>query len=272
MYPKFILTLPHARFNMSSCVQSFVFIIFLSLFASADVLRGHSKCSCGFYDINTEQLFTDSIIVYFNESRSLPADFIVEAYENKYEKDWNSIYRQGADPTNLQFNDSESLQLYVSPPTSDHMVNGAGIRTARRDIQHGSFRTLVKSARRTAGGSAMSMMWQYNDTEVTELSVMNTNDPSKAWVGTFASNEFTTRGVGVNFSTALVDTIASHNYKTLGGSISNGSSDLWEYTEYRIDWSKDFINFYITGNLTRSILHRDVEGMPSVPAPLYFKH
>jgi hypothetical protein len=257
---------------MYSCFPVLFFVLVFSLFASADVLHGDSNCSCGFYDSNTDQIFTDSIVVYFNESRNLPTEFVAEDYGHKYEKDWNAIYRQGADPANLQFRDSESLQLFVSPPTSDHLVNGAGIRTARRDIQYGSFRTLIKSPRRTSGGSAISMLWQYNETEVTELSVMNTNDPSKAWVGTFVSSEFTTRGIGVNFSTALNSSVANHDYTTLGGSLSNGSSDLWEYIEYRIDWSKEFINFYIAGNLSRSILHKDSEGMPSVPAPLFFKH
>ncbi|KAF2792669.1 glycoside hydrolase family 16 protein [Melanomma pulvis-pyrius CBS 109.77] len=258
---------------MPFSLQSLAFVVVFvhSLLASADVTGG-KNCSCGFYDINTEQVFTDSIIVYFNESRSLPKDFVAEDYQHKYEKDWNAIYRQGADPANLQFNDSESLQLFVSPHTSDHLVNGAEIRTVRRDIQHGSFRTLLKSPRKTSRGSSMSMMWQYNETEVAEISVMNTNDPSRAWVGGFVGGEFTSRDLGVNFSTALNSTVADQDYTTLGGVLGNGSLNPWEYTEYRIDWTKELINFYIGGNLTRSILQKENQGMPSVPSPFYFKH
>lgn len=147
------------------------FTLFLSTllclsFVSADVLSGSKNCSCGFYDNQTKELFTDSIIVYFNETNSLPTDFIAETEAKKYEKDWNAVYRQGADPSNVRINANESLQLFVQPPTKDHLVKGVSIRTSRRDIQHGSFRTLIRSPRRWLRGSAMTMSWQYNETEV----------------------------------------------------------------------------------------------------------
>ncbi|KAI8935843.1 hypothetical protein NX059_007360 [Plenodomus lindquistii] len=243
-----------------------------ALFASAEVLNGQKTCSCGFYDDKTEELFTDSIIVYFNETNSLPDDLVAETYAQKYEKDWNAVYRQGADPSNIRFNESESLQLFLQPPTDEHLVNGASLRTARRDIQHGSFRTLIKSPRRTMRGSAMSMMWKYNETEVTELSVMNSNQPADAWVGTFVNNEFTERFLGMNYTQLQNETAANRNYTTLEGGLSNGSVNPWDYTEYRIDWTKDYINFYIGGNMTRQVLHKKNKGMPSVPSALYFKH
>ncbi|KAF2178606.1 glycoside hydrolase family 16 protein [Zopfia rhizophila CBS 207.26] len=233
----------------------------------------HKKnCSCGFYDPNTSERFTESIIIYFNESASLPYDFVAEDYRHKYEKDWNAVYRQGADSSNLQINGSDSLQLFVSPPTDIHLVNGAGIRTRRRDIQHGSFRTLVKSPRSNIRGSAMSLMWQYNDTETAQLSVMNTNNASGAWIGAFVNNEFTTRDLGINFSTVIRNATANRNYAVLDGVMSNGSVNPWHYTEYRIDWTQDAIHFYVGGNLMRSILRQKHKGMPSVPAPFYFKH
>ncbi|KAF2255337.1 glycoside hydrolase family 16 protein [Trematosphaeria pertusa] len=253
-------------------LKSLVFVLLSSSLSLADVRSGDKTCSCGFYDDQTKELFTDSIIVYFNETTSLPDDFVAEDYEKKYEKDWNAIYRQGANPSNLHLNKSDSLQLIVSPATDIHLVDGAGIRTARHDIQHGSFRTFIKSPGNTSRGSAMSMMWQYNETETTELSVMNTDDPSEAWVGTFVNGEFTTRSLGVNFSTLLDDPVANRNYTTLGGTLGNGSVNPWDYVEYRIDWTEDFINFYIGGNLTRSVLHKDNKGMPSVPSPFFFKH
>ncbi|KAF2994793.1 hypothetical protein E8E13_000927 [Curvularia kusanoi] len=237
----------------------------------SEVAGGDKSCTCGFVDNATGNLFTDSIIVYFNETDSLPSEFVAEQYTNTYEKDWNAIYRQGADPANLQFGNS-SLGLVVQPSTKDHVVEGAGLRTARRDIQHGSFRTLIKAAPRTARGSAMSMMWKYNETETTELSVMNMNDASDAWVGTFVSGEFTTRDLGVNFTDVQSQPLADRNYTTLEGRLGNGSANPWDFTEYRIDWTKDYINFYVGGNLTRQILHKENKGMPSVPAPMYLKH
>ncbi|KAF1996064.1 glycoside hydrolase family 16 protein [Amniculicola lignicola CBS 123094] len=249
------------------------FVLVYSFLASAALLTGDSRnCSCGFYDNVTGELFTDSIVVYFNETNNLPPEFLIEDYENKYEKDWNAIYRQGAVSSNVQLNNTDSLQLTVSPPTSHHLVNGGAIRTVRRDIQHGSFRTFMRSPKPRSGGSALSMMWQYNETEVVELSIMNNDDPTKAWVGTFVNDEFTTRATGVSFITAQNETAANRNYTVLDGGLSNGSFNPWDYVEYRIDWTKDYINFYIGGNLTRSILHKKNSGMPSVPAPLYFKH
>jgi hypothetical protein len=117
------------------------------------------------------------------------------------------------------------------------------------------------------------MMWKYNETEVTELSVMNMNwNHSDAWVGTFVNNEFTTRDLGTNFSQLIEQPAADRNYTTLSGGRSDGSVDPWDFVEYRIDWTKDYINFYIGGNLTRQVLHKDKKSMPSVPSAMYFKH
>jgi hypothetical protein len=255
-------------------ILSLVFLFISSLQVSADVFsRDENKnCTCGFYDTNTKEWFTESLVVYFNETESLPKDFIAEKYENKYEIDWNAVFRQGADPANVRFNKSDSLQLAVQPATDTHLVNGGGIRTARQDIQHGSFRTFMRSPSAFRDGTAMSMIWRFNETEMSELSVMNTNDPTQAWIGTFIKNEYTTRDLGVNFTQALSETAANRNYTTLGGGLSNGSVNPWDYTEYRIDWTKDYVNFYLGGNLTRSILYKDKEDIPSVPAPFYFKH
>ncbi|KAJ8117963.1 hypothetical protein OPT61_g963 [Boeremia exigua] len=252
----------------------FIFLTLSVLHAAltaSEVIGESGNCTCGFYDSGTQSLFTDSIIVYFNETEGFPSEFVAEQYVNTYEKDWNAIYRQGAAPENLRV-ENGSLQFLVQPPTDDHIVHGAGLRTARRDIQHGSFRTLIKSPRRTSAGSAMSMMWQYNETEVTELSVMNMNDASEAWVGTFVGGEFTTRDLGINYTQLLQQPTADRNYTTLEGRQSNGSVSPWDFTEYRIDWTQDYISFYIGGNLTRQILHKDNKAIPSVPAPLYLKH
>ncbi|CAO2649147.1 Nn.00g100960.m01.CDS01 [Neocucurbitaria sp. VM-36] len=249
----------------------FLLAFLCALTTFAQVLSENQNCTCGFYNSQTDEIFTDAIIVYFNETNSVPDDFITEDYAQKYEKDWNAIYRQGADSSNVRLNDSESLQLSVQPSTDDHVVKGGGIRTIRRDIQHGSFRTFIKSPRQTARGSSMSMMWKYNDTEVAELSVMNSNDKSNAWVGTFVTNEFPARDLGLNY-TQLEQPTANRNYTTLDGGFSNGTVDPWDYIEYRIDWTPGSINFYVGGNLTRQVLHSKYNAMPSVPSAFFFKH
>lgn len=253
-------------------VVLFTFSLLCAFLSSAQVLNRERNCTCGFLNSQSNDLFTDSIIVYFNETTTIPDDFIAEGYAQKSKKDWNAIYREAADPLNVRLNDTESVQLFVQAPSKDHLVKGASLRTKRRDIQHGSFRTLIRSPGPKARGSAMSMMWKYNETEVTELSIMNTNDPSDAWIGTFVNNEFTTRDLGTNYTQLLEQATANRNYTTLGGGLSNGSVDAWDYTEYRIDWTSDYINFYVGGNLTREVLHRDNHGMPSVPSAMFFKH
>lgn len=258
--------------------SAFPFYVLLVALASvrADITGGDGKnCSCGFYDALTKELFTDSIIVYFNETTGLPLDdFVVQSYTNAYEKSWNSRYRQGADAANIKVNTSDSsLELYVSPPDSHHLVVGGGMRTSRRDIHYGSFRLLMQSPAQKVGGSALSMVFQYNDTQVTELSVMNADKPKDAWVGTFIHAEFPTRDLGVNYTVLMDNAAANRNYSVLGNStLANGSVNPWDYTEYRVDWTKDETNFYIGGNCTRSVLHKDDESLLSVPAPVYFKH
>jgi hypothetical protein len=242
------------------------------LFCLADVHSSERECSCGFYDSQTGELFTDSIIVYFNETESLTQDFTVEDYEQKYEKDWNAIYRQGADRSNVRINAGNSLQLLVSPPTNNHLIKGGGIRTVRRDIQYGSFRTLIKSPKSTMGGSAMSMMWQFNETETAELSVMNTNKPSDAWVGTFVNGEFTTYDLGAKFSTLLNGPAKNPNFTALDIAPNNGTIDPWNYVEYRIDWTKESIKFYVGEYLTRSVMRKNNSGIPTVPSAMYFTH
>jgi hypothetical protein len=54
----------------------------------AEVSNGQGNCTCGFYDSVSKELFTDSIIVYFNETTSLPTEFVVEEFAQKYAKDW----------------------------------------------------------------------------------------------------------------------------------------------------------------------------------------
>jgi hypothetical protein len=56
--------------------------------AFAEVSSGQGNCTCGFYDSLTKELFTDSIIVYFNETTNVPTEFVAEEYAQIYAKDW----------------------------------------------------------------------------------------------------------------------------------------------------------------------------------------
>jgi membrane peptidoglycan carboxypeptidase len=94
-------------------------------------------CSCGSYDSATQYLFTDALIAYFNETATFRReDFTISNYTRKYEKGWNTIYREAADSSNVQLaNASEStnldaflnssLELSANPTSKDHLIVGA---------------------------------------------------------------------------------------------------------------------------------------------------
>ena len=221
-----------------------------------------SVCSCGYYDAITKSYYTDSLIMYFNESSELSRHgFMEDSYENDYEIGWNTRFRQAASPTNLQVQNSSSspfrtsLELYVDPYTPDHLVVGGGIRTLRQDIQYGSFRSLLKPSVPGNGGTALSMLIYYNETESIQLSVINPDDPSRAWVNMLLHDEFPDSNLGVNFST-----------------LTNATLTPWDFTEYRIDWSEEEIRFYVGGKLFRSVSVRDDNKLPSTPSALHLKH
>ncbi|ESZ96989.1 hypothetical protein SBOR_2621 [Sclerotinia borealis F-4128] len=278
----------------------------------------NEDCRCGYYDTVTGNFFTESLIIYFNETDTLSDDFVLQSYENKYEKDYNSIFRQGSNPININFlnnsfltpntddprsqlssksrftrqsssnsthhgngstttsgggnNDSPtasdpipssspfftaltpSLKLSVDPPTSDHLVTGGGIRTVRQDIQYGSARAHLRPSNQGVGGTSLSMMFRYNETESMEINVMNTNQNSTSWVTSLIHPEFPDSSLGTNFSTFAEKNIS-----------------LYEYNEFRLDWTKNEVNWYIGDVLVRSI-SKENNSVPSTPSPFFIKH
>ena len=73
----------------------FAFAVAHILPVLAEVSSGQGNCTCGFYDGLTKELFTDSIIVYFNETTNVPTEFVAEEYAQNYAKDWVRGQRQG---------------------------------------------------------------------------------------------------------------------------------------------------------------------------------
>ena len=222
-----------------------------------------TDCSCGYYDPAIHEFYTDSAIVYFNETNLLSGEvFVPEAYENKYEKGWNSRYTQGSARSNVDIGMDDaaalntSLRLYVDPSDHHHHVMGGSVQTVRKDIFYGSFRALMRSPRSTITGSALSMTLHHNDSQTINLDIMTPDDTEKAWVGLFMRNEFPDRDLGANFS-----------------ALSNTSNiDPWHYTEYRIDWSEKKVDYYIGGILFRSVKKDSKLNYPETPSPLRFKH
>ena len=238
-----------------------IILVALFRFCLSQGTQDVENCTCGFYDANLDTVYTDSSIVYFNETDVLPDDFVIESFEHRYDRGWNNIYRQGASKDNVGIgNDTtarnlSSLQLYCNPSDDEHLVVGASVRTRRQDLYFGSFRSSMRAPRQWLHGSALTMLLDHNQTERWDVDIMNTDNSSQAWVSTLAKGEFSNIWLGSNFS-ALI----------------NVGMDPWFYTEYRVDWTRDRIDYYIGGELQRSFT-KEINGtLPSTPAPLRFQH
>ena len=241
----------------------------ISLSIGPVTARKATDCECGYYDPSAETLWTESIIVYFNESMELPIpNFVEESFSHQYEKGWTTQFRTGADASNIGLSNSSSaaksvtsLELEVSPYNSDHLVVGSSLRTSRQDIQYGSFTSLLRSPGKAAGGggSVLSFAVEYNSSQSVSTNLQNTDLPSTASVTMLANEE--------EPSTSFIQ------YDNMtDGKFGNGKLSPWNYTEYRLEWTKDEVRYFIGGNLARSISRSAKPGLLSVPSPLYFRH
>ena len=244
----------------------------LLLLGSAVAQRSHTPadlCSCGYYDATTGQAFTESIIVYFNETTDLSQDvWSVQEYVHQKEKGYSAVYRQGTRPENVEIgNDSTvwrqdvvnpySLELFVDPAAKDHLVVGAEVNSLRQDIRYGSFRARMRSAHPWAGGSALSMMVMFDETQSLELDMLNADDADDVRLK-YRVNE--------GYLDQPPSTIDSINQNETISPIS-----LWDFIDVRIDWVEDAVNFTVANTLTHAITSEDNE-IPKTPSELVLKH
>lgn len=249
----------------STCKALLLGLLVLAPVATAQTHHIQTKdvgnCSCGYYDEDAKLLFTESSIVYFNESGGIPTDFIVEEFAHRYDRGWNAKYRHGADIDNVQIvNDTSarnktSLQLKCEPSDDEHLVVGSSMRTARQDIFFGSFRSSLRPARRGSKGSVISMSLTHNKTESWEVDVMNTDNSTQAWASMLMQGQFPDLWFGTNFT-----------------NLTNEGIEPWYYNEYRVDWTRDSLNYYIGGVLRVSFNTSVNSSIPATPAPLHFQH
>ncbi|KAF2717827.1 glycoside hydrolase family 16 protein [Polychaeton citri CBS 116435] len=224
-----------------------------------------TNCACGFYDPRNDRYYTDSLIVYFNETHAIPDDsFKVDTFTHHYEKGWAITYREGASASNIAYENGSTwnidggwLNLNVSGYDNQHLVNGAQLQSLRQDIQYGSFRVLMKSPGAWAGGTAMVMKLEHNETSSAELDLMNMDDSTNmAWVATTTANQEPQFSNGVNYTVLENDTLH------LGP---------WDFLEYRMDWDEDTVDWYADTFLVHSTSTEDA-GLWNVSTAAYFKH
>ena len=223
-----------------------------------------ADCSCGFYDQDADLIFTDTSIVYFNETQTIPDDFHIESFEHRYDRGWNALYRQGAKVENVEmYNDTyetggthvQGLALYCDAATKAGLVPGASIRTSRQDIFFGSFRSSMRAPRKWLKGSALSMLLDHNKTERWDIDIMNTDNSSQAWVSMLMEGEFSNTWLGANFT-----------------NFTDAGLDPWYYLEYRVDWTRDRIDYYVGNMLWKSYTKEQNGTLPSTPAALKWQH
>ncbi|KAI5363346.1 Putative glycoside hydrolase family 16, concanavalin A-like lectin/glucanase domain superfamily [Septoria linicola] len=250
-------------------------LLFLqAAFSSAQNVTLSSDCSCGFQDPKSQEVFTESIILYFNETQSVDQHiFEVRNFRNKNQRGWSSIYRQGANPANVQFGNNAtwqwqddlnrtqpSMQMILDPRRFDHLSVGAELRSMRRDIQYGTFRSSMRSAQPWAGGSAVSMYMKYNSTQDVEIDLLNMNNASLARVMQTVNGEYPTYGLAVNYT-----------------DIENGTTpgfpprSPWDFMELQFDWNETVVDFWINGNNSRHV-EKGQRTIPTTPGTFYFGH
>ena len=228
-----------------------------------------ATCPCGYYDASASTVWTESIIVYFNETTtSTIPDFVEESYSHEYEKGWDTQFRTGADVSNVHFSNStsslrspDSLELHVSPFTSNHLVMGSSVRTSRQDIKYGSFTSFLRSPGKYAGGggSVLSCAVEFSSSQAISTNLQNTDVPSTASISTLVNE------ASSDTSLFFYDSIAN-------GSLGHNSVSPWDYTEYRLEWMKDEVRFFIGGKFARSVSRDKEKDLLSVPSPLYLRH
>ncbi|EME41040.1 hypothetical protein DOTSEDRAFT_56085 [Dothistroma septosporum NZE10] len=233
-----------------------------------------SQCSCGYRDPRTQEVYTEAVIQYFNETDVDQDVFKASKYAHKNQKGWNTIFPQGADPANvirgnngsLPWQDSidgtsPSLEMWLDKFHFHHLSTGAELRSLRHDMLYGSFRTSMRSAQPWVGGSAMSMYLQFNDSQSINFDLLNMNAASQARVMQLVNGEWPEYSLATNY------TVIQAGNESMG----IPPRQPWDFMDLKVDWSDDTVDFWIFDNNTRRIT-KDERSIPTVPQELYFSH
>ena len=67
-------------------------VLVSTLLATAGATTLDKQCSCGFQDPTTKNVYTDALIVYFNETKAIDDDlFLLQDFEHKKEQGWKCV-------------------------------------------------------------------------------------------------------------------------------------------------------------------------------------
>ena len=202
-----------------------------------------TECGCGFQDERTASFYTDSIVLYFNETDNIdPAAFVAQDFSHKKEQGWNSLFKIGAKADNARItnttdngNSVQALEMVLDAADDEHLVVGAHLQSTRRDIQYGLFEAAMKPAGQKSGGTVLSFGVNFNRSEGAEIDFMNADHPSDAQVATLINGEWPSPDIVTNFTTME----------------AAGSQPWTSFTDVRFSWNKTAVAFDIANNMTR---------------------
>jgi hypothetical protein len=204
-----------------------------------------TECSCGFQDERTASFYTDSIVLYFNETDNIdPAAFLAQDFSHKKEQGWNSLFRVGASADNARITNStdngtsvQALEMVLDATDDDHLVVGAHLQSARRDIQYGVFEAAMKPAGKWTGGTVLSFGVNFNRSQGAEVDFMNSDRPSDAQVANLINGEWPSPDRITNFTTME----------------AAGVQPWTSFTDVRFSWNKTAVAFDVANNMTRLV-------------------
>jgi peptidoglycan/LPS O-acetylase OafA/YrhL len=239
-----LLTPPYAYSTLRSIMLPSIIVIAISVVLPV-LARDVAECSCGFQDDRTSSVYTDSIVFYFNETDSIdPAIFLAEDFAHKKEQGWNSLFKIGAQSSNAKIANTtvhgsplQALEMVLDPADGDHLVNGASLRSTRRDIQHGLFEAAMRPARQWSGGTVLSYGLNFNRSNGVGFDFMNSDNPEDAHVTNLVNGEWPSPELLTNFTT-----------------MENAGLDPWNaFTNVRFSWNKTAVLFDVAENMTRLV-------------------
>ena len=204
-----------------------------------------AECSCGFQDERTASFYTDSIVLYFNETDHIdPAAFVAQDFTHKKEQGWNALFKVGAKADNARItnttddgNSVQALEMVLEAADDDHLVVGAHLQSARRDIQYGLFEAAMKPAGKWSGGTVLSFGVNFNRSEGVEVDFMNSDRPSDAQVANLINGEWPSPERVTNFTTME----------------AAGVQPWTSFTDVRFSWNETAVAFDVANNMTRLV-------------------
>jgi hypothetical protein len=230
-------------------LPSIITLAILTLAAPPAIAREVSECSCGFEDEQTASVYTDSLVVYFNETDTIdPAIFQLSDFAHKKEQGWNSVYKIGAQPDNAKITNTtingvsqQALEMILDTPDKNHVVNGAQLQSVRRDIQHGLFEAAMMPAAQWSGGTVLTYGLYYNRSDNTGFDFMNDDDPANAQVANLVNGEWPEPKAVTNFTI-----------------LESAGINPWNsFTNVRFSWNESAVVFHVADNMTRLITKED---------------